>query len=79
VTVPPLDGLRRRRFFTPYRLPRGITPPRGLTLAPGGAILARDQGEGERLAAAKGLLEFAQPRRGKNQIEGDIVQTTTLL
>jgi len=79
VTVPPLDGLRRRRFFTPYRLPRGITPPRGLTLAPGGAILARDQGKERGWRLRKGFWNSHNPDGVKNQIEGDIVQTTTLL
>jgi hypothetical protein len=48
----------------PFEL-RGITPARGLTLAPGGAILTRAQG--------------ANPDGVKNQIEGYIVQTTTPL
>src|SRR5256712_6882312 len=42
---------------------RGITPPRGLTLAPGGAILARTRGEEDALLAQAGPRAMDARRR----------------
>jgi len=61
----------------------GITPPRGLTLAPGGAILARALG-GRRAVGGwdtdrpcmAGSTATVNPDGVKNQLEGSIVQTT---